>query len=103
MASHTPGVWTVGAKGGGCVVTDGVHTRDAALDAEERGYYGGALIAESIRCQADARLIAAAPELLAACEALHARLFREQGGQERSPWSAPVELLRKAIALAKGE
>jgi hypothetical protein len=41
-------------------------------------------------------------DLLAACEALHVRLFREQGGQENSPWAAPLRLLSNAIAKAEG-
>jgi hypothetical protein len=52
--------------------------------------------------EANARLIAAAPELLSACQVLHARLFHEQGGQENSPWAAPLRLLAQVIAKAEG-
>jgi hypothetical protein len=61
---HTPGIWSVGPKGG-CVVSDqpipGIKEGTGHADTE---YYGGHLIAESIWRKEDARLIAAAPELL---------------------------------------
>lgn len=53
--------------------------------------------------EANALLIAAAPDLLTACEAMHARLFREQGGDPNSPWRAAVDMLRAAIAKATGQ
>ena len=57
---HTPGPWRVG----NCrsVVADspmGTHS-----EQDNVAYYGGALVAESIRTEANARLIAAAPDLL---------------------------------------
>lgn len=43
------------------------------------------------------------PELLHACELLHTRLHREQGGREHSEWEAPLRLLSDVIAKAKGK
>jgi len=68
---HTPGNWTVG-KTGGTVVSDQPlpdYTINGGHDHVE--YYGGHLIAESIWRAEDARLIAAAPDLLAALEGLY--------------------------------
>jgi len=59
---HTPGPWRAGKQWS--VVADseiGTHS-----DQENREYYGGALVCESVRTEANARLIAAAPELLEA-------------------------------------
>jgi hypothetical protein len=50
-----------------------------------------------------ARLWAAAPNLLAVCEALHVRLFDEQCGRDDSPWATPLLLLADAIRKATGE
>lgn len=63
----TGGTWKIG-KVGGCVVTDDMTTvfftkRDSPDSVK---YYGGSLIAESCR-DADAKLIAAAPDLLKVC------------------------------------
>lgn len=68
MAEHTPGPWRVG-KAGGAVVTDTPPAwvkEPATLDDCEVVFYGGYVIAESI-APCDQTLIAAAPDLLAAC------------------------------------
>lgn len=64
--TYTPGPWEIGLFNG--VVVARI---DVAPDPEGRitghydeKYYGGYLIAESILHEADARLVAAAPELL---------------------------------------
>jgi hypothetical protein len=88
---HTPGPWRPG-KAGGSVVCDtpiGSPGHD-----DHHLYYGGCLIAESIWRERDRDLIAAAPELLKACEWALAALF-DHG-------ETPVILLQ-AIAKAKGE
>lgn len=36
-----------------------------------------------------------------ALEVLHVRLFHEQGGQENSPWAAPLALIEKAMRKAE--
>lgn len=64
---HTGGEWTAYSGYYGTVVS-----LDAPLDKPlfDHPDYGGALICESVRSEADAMLIAAAPRLLAAVEAL---------------------------------
>ncbi len=94
--SHTPGPWRWVGKGHNLSVKEGDELHS---DGEMCGVLG---VDYRVPNDANARLIAAAPELLAACEALHARLFREQGGQPNSPWAAPLAVLQKAICKAKG-
>lgn len=60
--------WKIG-KGGGCIVTD---TKEGFTDGEKGGWtgedaishYGGVMVCESINRPKDAKLIAAAPDLL---------------------------------------
>lgn len=94
MRQHTPGPWQFADHQSHCQITD--ETGFPLAEVYGRSAFGREL------CEANAALICAAPALLAACEALHARLFREQGGQENSRWAAPLELLRRAIAAARG-
>lgn len=67
IVAHTPGPWRVGTSYG-AVITDVEHD-GVWTDPENRTGYGGFLVCESVRSEANARLIAAAPELLAACKA----------------------------------
>lgn len=64
--SHTPGPWRRG-KQGGSVVADVPVPQMGGSDAVE--YYGGHLVAESIT-PSNAKLIAAAPDLLALLQEL---------------------------------
>ncbi len=72
--SHTPGPWSAcGHDRGGCqccmvwsIPADCVVA--VALTAKDKQYTGGEGIGQLEIAQANARLIAAAPELLAACE-----------------------------------
>ena len=93
---HTPGPWAVGRRGG-CVVSaapiPGMREGTGHDDVE---HYGGYLIGESIWRKEDAQLIAAAPELLEALQAivdLPAHPMRKKG----------VEIARAAIAKATGQ
>lgn len=61
---HTQGTWQLG-KRGASVVSDIIDS-----DVKDFSLYGGQLIAESIGNKADAKLIAAAPDLLKAIEYL---------------------------------
>ena len=56
-------------------------------------------IAAMIQTEADARLIAAAPDLLAACEEMAAQLG---GGDDYTKWEDAKAHLLAAIAKAKG-
>lgn len=97
MSEHTPGPWhlTRGHLGE-------YQIRDEAERIVAETQWAGC-VTTSGNEEANARLIHAAPALLAACEALEVRLFREQGGQDDSPWETPLALLRKAIRKAKGD
>ena len=87
MSAPTPGPWHVG--GTGRTVRDLAGREICKIKSQD------GLILDAA---GNARLIAAAPKLLAACEALHAqlhaRLFREQ-------YAEPLRLLSAAIARAK--
>ncbi|ASC68619.1 hypothetical protein B9P52_31995 [Achromobacter denitrificans] len=99
-AQHTPGNWRPG-KPGGTVVSDQPlpnYTLNGGHDEVE--HYGGYLIAESIWRAEDARLIAAAPALL---EALEALLGMDVAYQRGTRVEAAVAVGRAAIAKAKGE
>ena len=76
----TEGTWKVSPKCGGVVVVDSVPTnRDTAESIE---YYGSTLIAESCS-PADAKLIAAAPDLLATIKYYFAVLDEARGKEWR--------------------
>lgn len=61
MSGHTPGPWRTGR--GGTVVVDAQHDGNHRQDKADLEYYGGFLLAESIAREADARLMAAAPDM----------------------------------------
>lgn len=83
--SHTPGPWHVGTHGiiSTAPIVDGVN---GTADVD---YYGGYLIAETV-APSNAKLIAAAPDLLLACTGLICAIDLPEG--------VPVTYL-KAIAL----
>lgn len=92
---HTPGPWKYSAYFSGY---DSFH-RDFSLNAGDVEIIGGCGCCGSptISSEADARLIAAAPELLEALEALQPYVLHLPDG-------APIkETIRAAIAKAKGE
>lgn len=62
---HTKGKWSLG-KSGGTVITDTTEGFENTTGHIDNDYYGGTLIAESIHRIADAKLIAAAPDMLEA-------------------------------------
>lgn len=83
---HTPGPWEIfRPDDSGFLGIDGNGGKDSVVIYDD---YGG------IKSEADARLIAAAPDLLAACEAA---LLNEGG------WAEWQEQVRAAIAKATGE
>lgn len=97
--SFTPGPWRPG-KTRGCVVADsdiGTHSGD-----DNRSYYGGALVCESVATEANEHLIAAAPDLLTACELLVATEVKK-GTDYFEAIVAARWKAREAIAKAKGE
>lgn len=64
-AKHTPGPWKVGKGINATVITSDEKTCIAGMIDARRDTLGGASLAD---IEANARLIAAAPELLAACQ-----------------------------------
>lgn len=98
---HTPGPWRVKDNGSmeGPHVYGLVHPVDGGDYAPLAGYRGGAL------SQADARLIAAAPELLhalkSAAEFMH--IFDEQSEAAFGNWADRGKLINAAIAKAEGK
>ena len=63
-AKHTPGPWTVHSKMRDCVTFEGRHGTENLFLQNLDGYF-------ACQSEADARLIAAAPDLLAALQELH--------------------------------
>ena len=61
--AYTKGNWSIGHCNS--VVVE--NTKDKGISSEAE-FYGGELIAESIKNKDDAKLIASAPDLLKACE-----------------------------------
>ena len=100
MSKHTPGPWQIGKNFGSVVCDTPVPGISGSDDTE---YYGGHLIAESVT-EANARLIAAAPELL---EAL--RMFvvwygrRDKHDTLLPPKMQEAELAQAMRAIAKAE
>lgn len=88
---HTPGPWHVDDDDGTILSEDGSEVFASHCSGD--WHYIEAL-------PADRRLIAAAPDLLAACEAAHLLLIFAAGPHEAG---AVPAMLRDAIAKAKGE
>ena len=74
------------------VVTDNGEDFPQNTGHGDTDYYGGYLIAESILKTADARLIAAAPDLLAACESFE----NIQSGIPGDNWVKVYNAIKKA-------
>ena len=100
MDGITPGNWEPG-KVDGTVVTNIVIHRNAVFGWAD---YGGHMIAESIRRQADVLGIAALPELLDACQsAVKNHLpYEDESGYVRITLQDYAKILN-AIAKAKAE
>lgn len=78
-AKHTEGPWRVSSEIPTAIVADIPQAVDHKkyLGFDDPNSYGGYLIAESVVQPENARLIAAAPELLEALEALHSAVIRK--------------------------
>lgn len=107
---HTPGKWAVDLETGEIVAADGqvsigtIYGSDdfPCLDLEDDDEGVRAFVSE---CQANARLIAAAPDLLAACRALIE--WTEDGTDETGDFiyfaETIVPMVAAAIAAAMGQ
>jgi hypothetical protein len=96
-AKPTPGPWSISPKGGAVIATQ----ETGHDDAENKAYYGGSLVCESIHREANARLIAAAPELLAALKGLRHACQHMIGSFDADDIAA-FEAASAAIAKATG-
>lgn len=101
-SQHTPGPWTTGKNGDDCAPGHAIcHGPYVIAKVYERGYpiaSGGTGWAPE--SQADATLIAAAPELLAALKGLVAHVEKWQFGETDAK---NIARSRAAIAKAEGE
>lgn len=93
MSKHTPGPWTVGTAD-----APSRGPRRESLDELSRGQYNVFPLPEDDEVQANARLIAAAPELLEALEYMLDAC--EAHGVSDNDF--PIQLARTAIRLATG-
>lgn len=108
MSGHTPGPWTVERHSGAYHVHYGEEGNGAECCAV---HYASGVHADRERAEADAALIASAPELLAALRAMLAAVESEHGA-DFLPFSASfpgfeeanaaVLAARSAIARAEG-
>lgn len=93
MSKHTPGPWRAGSSPSHIIAES-----DTGWDDEANlSAYGGHLICESVAREANAALIAAAPELLAACKLALKSWFSGEISER-----AMEMVLRDAIAKAEG-
>ena len=98
---HTPGPWSLGERG-----MIEAEPRDGPL-SEAVGAVAFVYGPFDFHGQANARLIAAAPDLLAACEAAlrgHGRVHEDECtiGSDDNRCSCHVGMLKAAVAKAKG-
>ena len=96
---HTPGPWVFVADDYNVKDDSGEHIGSIkSMD----GWYICAVdgIGRQTEASANARLIAAAPDLLAALEDAHWALVHHPGGDDRA--EADVKVARAAIAAARG-
>jgi hypothetical protein len=95
MSQHTPGPWDGSERN---AVTAAKGEIGIAILEPLKHFWGNAAVVDDFRTmKANAALIAAAPDLLRACEAILAG-WGHQGGVSRA-----VELARAAVARARGD
>lgn len=99
-ANHTPGPWAFKTAGNG----------DCGISASRTGYFAEAFAdiryaGEDARAEAlaNARLIAAAPDILEAAKAIFEPLDAWDGMSECPITTAHIDVLRTAISKAEGK
>ena len=99
--AHTPGPWTFLKNG---LNSYSVQLADASpLASVGDGVHDGA---PDGMVEANARLIAAAPDLLEACRGICAMIYRDKNGDERidlDQYEKAERLCRRAIIKANGQ
>lgn len=93
MSEHTPGPWTLKVFSEGYAV---VSFGEMELGTDRGGVDCGAIPI------ADARLIAAAPELLEACRHVFRNLHAVDLANNQAIWRIEKHVLKAAIAKAEG-
>lgn len=94
--AHSKGKWSIGNCGS--VVTDSTEGFDVSTGHCDVEYYGGCLIAESILKPADAKLIAAAPEMLEALGTIYAICI--SSGFDKNKIKTILEFAKRAVDKA---
>ena len=97
--SHTKGPWTVDVENG----IPGIFADDGVVVCYTGEVAGIGKHFQRDNCEADARLIAAAPDLLEALSHLVDVMTVELSGNRRSDAHTRIAKARAAIAKAKGE
>ncbi|UOF79198.1 hypothetical protein [Caudoviricetes sp.] len=104
MTQHTPGPWQVESFNDdtACAM---VFTVARGTDKPDEGYFV-AIVSATSKDDPTARLIAAAPDLLAACQSAYEDCIMAISGEwepDRDGFMATARILRAAIEKAKGE
>ena len=94
MSRHTPGPWEINERHGGVIYIEGVGNTVAIC-------HDDGFDIDHAEAEANARLIAAAPQMLEALEAADALIHRLLMGADYA--QKEVEEIRAAIRAAKGE
>ena len=110
-AQHTPATWTPYVCGRSldempeylrvCIANSGGSEFRMVAGFDERGQVDVCMVGNGPRGEANARLIAAAPELLGACEAFMA-LFNDCDMRPEDEAHEVASTIRRAITKAKG-
>lgn len=105
--SHTPGPWIAGELSGAIISKNHILIGYTELPSKLLSETNRSSRAKYLRREANARLIAAAPELLEACEEAWSELYQycganEEGGPMAEGRRYVMELLDKAICKARG-
>lgn len=98
MSKHTPGPW----RKGNANYCHKIFAGDQAIAEVWGSTRGRRISARHAEAQSNARLIAAAPEMLDVLKATYTMLFNE-GLAESQPWvNRGLDQIRAAIAKAEG-
>ena len=101
MTSHTPGPWRTGEDGHNILSAQpGERPKMLASVYHDLGGVGGLTSKEHAEAHANARLMAAAPDLLAACRAVDE--WYDLVRQDYPEMLAPYQAVQAAIAKAEG-